>query len=96
MRPLLVLLGIVMGSAVSIAVTLLMTGVVFLLIPQYAPRIEDEIGSLWWACLLSAVLAAISTTSFYGEVRRRGWRFAAHLGLAMMLAATFWKYWPKS
>jgi cytochrome bd-type quinol oxidase subunit 2 len=85
-----------MGSAVSIAVTLLMTGVVFLLIPQYAPRIEDEIGPLWWACLLSAFLAAIATTSFYGEVRRRGWRFAAHLGLTLMLAVAFWTYWPKS
>lgn len=96
MRPLLVLLGIVMGSAVSIALTLLMSGVVFLLIPQYAPRIEDEIGPLWWACLLTTVLAAIATTSFYGEVRRRGWRLAAHLVLALALAASFWKFWPKS
>jgi hypothetical protein len=85
-----------MGSAVSIALTLLMSGVVFLLIPQYAPRIEDEIGPLWWACLLTTVLAAIATTSFYGEVRRRGWRLAAHLVLALALAASFWKFWPKS
>ena len=35
MRPLVVLLGIVMGSTVSIAVALLMTGVVFLLLPEY-------------------------------------------------------------
>ncbi len=85
-----------MGSAVSIALTLLMSGVVFLMIPQYAPRIEDEIGPLWWACLLTTVLAAIATTSFYGEVRRRGWRFAAHLVLALALAASFWNFWPKS
>ena len=35
MRPLVVLLGIVMGSTVSIAAALLLTGVVFLLLPEY-------------------------------------------------------------
>ena len=38
MRPLVVLLGIVMGSTVSIATALLLTGVVFLLLPEYGAR----------------------------------------------------------
>ena len=42
MRPLVVLLGIVMGSTVSIAVALLLTGVVFLLLPEYGARLADE------------------------------------------------------
>ena len=96
MRPLVVLLGIVMGSTVSIAVALLLTGVVFLLLPQYAERLADERGPLLWACLLSVLLAAIAATSFYGELRRRGWRFAAHLVLTTMLAIALWTYWPKS
>ena len=49
-----------MGSTVSIAVALLLTGVVFLLLPQYAARLADESGSLVTACLLSAVLAALA------------------------------------
>jgi hypothetical protein len=80
MRPLVVLLGIVMGSTVSIAVALLLTGVVFLLLPEYAERLADESQPLRWACLLSVLLAAIASTSFYGELRRRGWRLAAHCG----------------
>jgi hypothetical protein len=96
MRPLVVLLGIVMGSTVSIAVALLLTGVVFLLLPEYGERLADERGPLMWACLLSALLATIAATSFYGELRQRGWRFAAHAGLTVMLAVALWTYWPKS
>jgi hypothetical protein len=96
MRPLVVLLGIVMGSTVSIAVALLLTGVVFLLLPEYGDRLADERRPLVWACLLSAVLATIAATSFYGELRQRGWRHVAHAGLVAMLAIALWTYWPKS
>jgi len=95
MRPLVVLLGIVMGSTVSIAVALLMTGVVFLLMPEYADRLADERGLLLVACSLSVLLAAIAVTSFYGELRLRTWRYVAHAGLAMSLAVVLWTYWPK-
>jgi hypothetical protein len=95
MRPLVVLLGIVMGSTVSIAAALLMTGTVFLLLPAYADRLADERGPLIVACGLSVILAAVATTSFYGELRTRRWRYAAHVGLALMLALALWTYWPK-
>ena len=95
MRPLVVLLGIVMGSTVSIAVALLLTGVVFLLLPEYAERLAEERGPLRWACLLSVVLATIASTSFYGELRHRGWRYAAHASLTLALAVTLWTYWPR-
>jgi len=96
MRPLVVLLGIVMGSAVSIALTLLMVGLVFLLLPEYGARIADESGALWWASLIAAVLAGIAVTSFYGELRLRRWRYAAHLALTVMLAFSLWIYWPNT
>jgi hypothetical protein len=67
MRPLVVLLGIVMGSTVSTAVALVLTGVVFLLIPEYAERLADERRLLLLACALSVPLAAISFTSFTGN-----------------------------
>jgi len=95
LRPLVVLIGIVMGSTVSIAVALLLTGVVFLLLPEYGTRLAEERGSLVLHCLLSASLAAIAVTSFYGELRVRGWRYAAHLTLTLALAATLWRYWPR-
>jgi len=96
MRPLVVLLGIVMGSTVSIAVALLLTGVVFLLLPEYAERLSDERGSLVSACTLSLLLASMAVTSFYGELRQRGWRWLAHAALALTLTGVLWVYWPKA
>jgi hypothetical protein len=95
LRPLVVLLGIVMGSTVSIAAALLLTGVVFLLLPEYGARLADERTPLAAACLFSVGLAAIAATSFYAELRRRAWRHAAHLALASGLALVLWTYWPR-
>lgn len=95
MRPLVVLLGIVMGSTVSIAAALLLTGVVFLLLPEYGARLADERRPLMAACLLSVMLAGVAAASFYSELRSRSWRYAAHGALVLMLAVTMWTYWPK-
>ena len=95
MRPLVVLLGIVMGSTVSIAAALLMTGLVFLLLPGYEERLADERAPLVVACTISVILAGVATTSFYGELRTRRWRFAAHAALTLMIAMALWTYWPR-
>lgn len=96
MRPLVVLLGIVMGSTVSIAAALLMTGVVFLLLPEYGGRLQDERAPLMAACLLSVVLAGSAVASFYAEAKQRSWRPLAHGALLVMLAVAVWIYWPNS
>ena len=96
MRPLVVLLGIVMGSTVSIAAALLLTGVVFLLLPEYGARLAEERQPLTVACLLSVLLAGVAAMSFYGELRVRAWRYAAHGALLVVLAVALWTYWPKS
>ena len=95
MRPSVVLLGIVMGSTVSIAVALLMTGVVFLLLPEYGHRLAEERDPLLTACLLSVLLAGVAGASFYGELKARRWRFAAHGALLVMLVLSLWVYWPR-
>lgn len=95
MRPLVVLLGIVMGSTVSIALGLLMTGVVFLLIHDSDSRLADESRPLMASCILMVVLAAVAFASFLGELRQRRWRLLAHLGLLAMLAIAIWTFWPR-
>jgi hypothetical protein len=94
MRPLVVLLGIVMGSTVSIALGLLMTGVVFLLLQGSDSRLADESRPLLATCLISVLLAAVSAASFYGELRTRRWRYLAHAALVALLAFAVWTYWP--
>ena len=85
-----------MGSTVSIAVVLLLSGAVFLLIPEYSARLADESGGLGKACLVSVAMAAIAVASFYAELRHRMWRYVAHAGLALVLAIALWSYWPRS
>src|SRR3990170_2977805 len=96
MRRLVVLLGIVMGSTVSIALVLLLVGLVFLLLPEFGARLREERQPLLMALLTLVPLAAVAVWSFYGELRTRAWRYAAHVALVAMLALVLWTYWPKT
>ena len=95
MHPLAVLTGIVLGSAVSITVALTLTLVVFLMLPEYAPRIGEEFPPLLRALGGSALLAALAAAAFLGEVKRRPWRHAAQAVLWGVLAAGAWWIWPR-
>ncbi|HKT73792.1 MAG TPA: hypothetical protein VJQ47_12950 [Steroidobacteraceae bacterium] len=94
MRPFTVLLGIAMGSAVSLAVGLAMTGIVIALLPQAAARFAPERGPLLLAIAIFTLLSAATATSFYGELRSRSWRLAAHLATGAALALAIGVYWP--
>jgi uncharacterized membrane protein YwaF len=95
MRPLAVLIGIVMGSAVSLAVGLLLTMIVILFIPEHADRLAAEKAPLVKAILLFTLLSASAAASFYGEIRTRRWRFPAHAAMVAVFSATVWMYWPR-
>ncbi len=95
MKPLAVLIGIVMGSAVSLAVGLLMTMIVILFIPEHADRLAAERAPLMKAILLFTLLSAAAAASFYGEIRTRRWRFPAHAAMVAVFAGTVWMYWPR-
>jgi hypothetical protein len=96
MRPLVVLLGIVMGSTVSIALGLVMTGVVFLLIHDSDSRLAEESRPLLATVLLFVLLAGVAFASFLGELQRRRWRMLAHAGLVILVGIAVWTYWPES
>ena len=94
MRPLSVLLGIVLGSAVSITVALMLTLVVFLLLPEFSERIGEEFPPLMRALAGSAVLAVVSSVGFYGELRETRWRRLPQTLLAALLLLSGWLLWP--
>jgi hypothetical protein len=94
MRPLTILIGIVMGSTVSLAVGLLGTWIVILFLPQDAERFAPEHAALLEAVAIFTALAASSAFSFYGELRARTWRLMAHVVSLALLATTIWVYWP--
>jgi hypothetical protein len=94
MRPMAVLIGIIMGSAIALTASLTMSAIVFLLLPEYSARLASERWPLLKGLLWAWSLTAVAATSFIGELRGRRWRFGAQAMLAAMLAALGWIYWP--
>lgn len=94
LKPLTVLLGIIAGSAVALAVSLGMTGIVFLLLPEYSARIASEKLPLLVGLAWSWSLALAAGASFLGEVKAAAWRRPVQLALVAILAALGWRYWP--
>ena len=88
------MLGIVAGSAVALAVSLGMTGIVFLLLPEYSLRLGPERLPLARGLAWSWCLALVAGASFLGELRGAAWRRPAQALLALLLAALAWTFWP--
>lgn len=95
MRPLAVILGIVLGSTVSLTVGLAMSWIVLLFMPDNAAQVAAEKAPLSMAIALFAGAAALSAASFYGELKSLRWRPVAHLALLAMLGLVGWIYWPR-
>ena len=83
-----------MGSAVSIAVGLILTWIVFLFLSDSATRFAPEHVPLARGIAVFTLISAASAAGFYGELRERRWRFAIHAALIALLALAVWLYWP--
>ncbi len=95
MRPSVVLLGFVLGSAGAITFGLLGVAVVFTwLLPEY-PRLENELPTLWRSLGMFAGLTAVAALSFYGQLRMRVWRWAPIGVLLLGIAVVGWILWPR-
>jgi hypothetical protein len=86
-RPAVVILGFVLGSAAAITFSLAGTLVVFRLLLSEHPRLEAELSPLAMSALSFAALTAAAGASFYGEIKRRRWRRAAVVAMVLALAA---------
>ena len=95
MKPLTVLLGIVLGSAAALAVSLTMTGIVFLLLPEYSARLAPEKLPLLTALAWSWSLTLAAAASFVGELKGHAWRRAPQAVVLSLLVGLAWRYWPR-
>ena len=96
MRPLAVLIGIVMGSAFALFAGLALTWITLLFVPKdEAGELFGEQNTLVFAIGVFATVSAVSAVSFYGQIRERRWRLAAHALTTASLCAAVWLYWPK-
>ena len=94
MRPSVVLLGFVLGSVGAITFGLGGVAVVFALLKKDYPRLAAEVPVLLANLAAFAALTAVAALSFYGQLQRRRWRYAAIAGLLLGIATVAWVHRP--
>jgi hypothetical protein len=94
-QPLAALIGIVMGSSVALLAGLIMTLLVFLLLPEFHDRLSVEFRPLLTAIAWAVLLTATSVAAFLGQIKKRSWRTGAALALAVAVLVVGSYYWPE-
>jgi len=94
MRPLGFLTGVVLGSAASIALVLLMVVLTLALAASRQPAAGHEFPGLLATAALFGILAAVSGAAFVGLQRERPWRWFAQAAMWLWLAGITWYFWP--
>lgn len=87
MRPAVVVLGFVLGSAAAITFALGGTAIVFLVLREAHPRLDGELGELLINVGLFLLLTAAAAFSFLGELKGLPCRRRALLALGGVAAA---------
>jgi len=94
MRPLMVINGFLLGSCLSIAVSLLLVLVVFVVIGDDHPRVQSEFRPLLSSMCIFLGMTIISAGSFYSLVIGHRSRFWLQGLMWAGLAATGFHFWP--
>ena len=95
MRPFTVLIGIVLGSAASIAFGLGAVLIVFCVLAGEHPNLARELPRLVLSFVAFGVLTAASASSFLGQAKVRPWRGWAHAATLASLCMVVILYWPR-
>jgi hypothetical protein len=95
MRPSVVLLGVVLGSAAAVTFALLGVAVVFVFVDVESPRLAAELPSLLGYLGAFSALTVLASLSFYGALRAERWRRVAVAALFAGLGVLAWWLWPR-
>ena len=94
MHPLTVVTGILLGSCLSIMVSLAAVMLIYLILGDEYPRLALEFSALVESTLIFLALTALSGLSFYSLLKRLGSRWWLQFTMWAALAATAYYYWP--
>ena len=89
-----VITGVFLGSSLSIAVSLLLVLIVFLVIGDEYPRLQHEFRPLVSSLLIFLGMTIVTAGSFYALVIEHRLRMWLQALMWAALAATGWYYWP--
>jgi hypothetical protein len=94
MRPGVVILGFLLGSAGAITFSLGGVALIYFLLGSEYPRLATEIGALLVHLGIFMALTVVAALSFYAEIKAAVWRRASSVGLVAMLLLVVAFYWP--
>ncbi len=94
MRPLTVLIGILLGTSVSMTFSLAAVSLISGLLSGSHPELSADLPALVTLLIMSIFLTAATVGSFVGELRRRSWRLGAHAATVAVLGFMIFWYWP--
>jgi len=94
MRPLTVITGILLGCCASIAISLAMVVIVFLVLGDEYPRLQHEFRPLLISMFIFMCMTLLAAGSFYSLVRMRRWRYWSQALMWLGLSATTFYFLP--
>jgi hypothetical protein len=94
MRPLHAITGVVLGSCLSIAVSLAAVLLIFLILGDDYPRLGYEFRGLVTSFSIFLIMTLISGMSFYSLIKEMRTRYLAQAAMWLGLAGVGWFYWP--
>lgn len=94
MKPLTVISGFILGTCVSIVVSLAAVYLMHVLLGEEYPRFGAESGALTASLAIFTVMTAVSALSFYGMLTRHPARLVGQLAMWAGILLTAWYYWP--
>lgn len=94
MQPFTILLGILLGSLISISFSLAAVLLVFWFLQDDHPRFGAEMPELARGAALFSATVLVAPAAFLGTVRRRIWRYPVLLLLWGAVGQIGCYYWP--
>ena len=94
MNPFTVLLGITLGSLVSIAFSLGGVLLIFWILRDESPRFDAEMPELLRGTAIFFCLAAMAAIGFIVTLKKKRWRHVCLMFLWCGLIGAGWYYWP--
>jgi len=95
MRPLTVISGIILGSSLSITVSLAVVSLIFWILADDYPRLHDEFSPLAASVLLFLALTMVSAWSFLATLRNRQEKWLAQVLMWFGIVLVGFYYWPQ-
>lgn len=95
MRPMTMLNGVLLGTAVAIAIGTAVTLLIVSLLAAESQRLQGEWRPLLVTTILFTLLSGVCAVALVGHLRERAWRWIAQIGVLCALVAIVAFFWPR-